>query len=115
MSSVFEFGFAQNLEKGFSFFTPTGTKIFFIKFLIINFLNMTKEEKIKEALEEIRPSLQSDGGDVQFISWDEKTGLVQVQLLGMCSGCPMAGVTLKDGIEKQLKKVVPEVKNVENV
>ena len=75
---------------------------------------MTKQDKIKQAMEEIRPSLQADGGDIEFVSWNEETGLVQVRLLGMCAGCPMAQTTLKDGVEKQLKKSVPEVKNVES-
>jgi len=70
------------------------------------------EEKIKKALENVRPHLQADSGDVAFIGWDEKTGLVQVQLAGMCSGCPMAQVTLKQGIEAEIKKAVPEVKEV---
>lgn len=73
------------------------------------------EEKIKKALEKVRPSLQADGGDVEFVSFDEKTGLVAVQLQGMCVGCPMAQVTLKQGIEETLKKEVPEVKEVQQV
>ena len=76
---------------------------------------MSIEENIKNAIDEIRPSLQADGGDVQFVEWDENEGAVKVQLMGMCAGCPMAQVTLKDGIEKHLKKQVPEVKSVENV
>jgi Fe-S cluster biogenesis protein NfuA len=73
------------------------------------------EKKIKEALEKVRPSLQADGGDVQFVAWDEKTSTVQVQLMGMCSGCPMSQVTLKEGIEKTIVKAIPEVKAVEAV
>lgn len=76
---------------------------------------MDKQEQIKNAIEEIRPSLQADGGDVQFVEWDDSEGTVKVQLMGMCAGCPMAQVTLKDGIEKHLKRQVPEVKNVESV
>ena len=70
------------------------------------------EKKIKEALDKIRPSLQADGGDVVFKSWDAKTGVVQVQLTGHCVGCPMAAVTLKQGIETDIKKEVPEVRAV---
>ena len=73
------------------------------------------EEKIKTALEKVRPSLQMDGGDVEFASWNEKTGLVGVRLIGMCHGCPMAQITLKQGIEETLKKEVPEVKDVAQV
>lgn len=73
------------------------------------------EKKIKEALEKIRPALQADGGDVAFVSWNEKTGIVQVEMQGMCSGCPMAQMTLKEGIEKEVIAAVPEVKAVESV
>ena len=70
------------------------------------------EEKIKKALDKVRPSMQADGGDVEFVKWDEKNGQVQVRLAGMCVGCPMAQITLKQGIEAEIKKVVPEVKEV---
>ena len=70
------------------------------------------EEKIKKALDKVRPGMQADGGDVEFVKWDEKTGQVQVRLAGMCVGCPMAQITLKQGIEAEIKKVVPEVKEV---
>lgn len=73
------------------------------------------ENKIKKALEKVRPQLQADGGDVQYVAWDEKTGIVQVQLMGMCSGCPMSQITLKEGIEKTIIKEIPEVKAVEAV
>jgi Fe-S cluster biogenesis protein NfuA len=69
-------------------------------------------EEIKKALDNIRPMLQADGGDVQFVSWEPKTGTVEVQLMGMCVGCPMAQVTLKQGIEAEIKKAIPEVKEV---
>lgn len=70
------------------------------------------EKNIKKALEKVRPALQADGGDVEFVSWNEKTGEVGVRLKGMCYGCPMAQITLKEGIEKTLKEEVPEVKSV---
>ena len=70
------------------------------------------KDKIKRALEKIRPALQADGGDVELVSWDKKTGVAQVKMLGMCSGCPMEEVTLKQGIEAGIKKAVPEVKEV---
>ena len=73
------------------------------------------EEKIKKSLEKVRPGLQADGGDVHFVSFNEKTGIVKVELMGMCSHCPMAQVTLKQGIEAEIKKEVPEVKEVINV
>ena len=70
------------------------------------------EEKIKKALDKVRPMLQADGGDVEFAGWDEKTGTVRVRLAGMCAGCPMAQMTLKQGIEVEIKKEVPQVKQV---
>jgi Fe-S cluster biogenesis protein NfuA len=73
------------------------------------------EEKINKALDKIRPALQADGGDVQLAGWDEKTGTVKVQLHGMCVGCPMSQITLKQGIEAEIKKAIPEVKEVMEV
>ena len=73
------------------------------------------EKKIKEALDKIRPGLQADGGDVEFVSFDEKNGQVQVRMTGACAGCPMSQMTLKMGIEEELKKAVPEVKEVINI
>jgi len=70
------------------------------------------ESKIKKAIEKVRPSLQADGGDIEFVGWYPETGIVQVQLVGMCAHCPMAQMTLKQGIEAEIKKVVPEVKEV---
>ncbi|HTW96816.1 MAG TPA: NifU family protein [Candidatus Methylomirabilis sp.] len=72
------------------------------------------EEKIKKSLETVRPSLQADGGDVEFESFDEKTGTVKVNLTGHCAHCPMSQLTLKEGVEAILKKEVPEVKKVIN-
>ncbi len=70
-------------------------------------------EKIEKALKEIRPSLQADGGDVDFVSVEN--GIVKVRLTGACGGCPMSQMTLKQGIEKFVKKTVPEVLSVEAV
>lgn len=68
--------------------------------------------KIKKSLNKIRPMLQADGGDVEFVSFDEKTGILKVELIGMCAHCPMAEITLKQGIEAEIKKEIPEVKEV---
>jgi len=70
-------------------------------------------ENIEKVLEQIRPSLQADGGDVELIG--VKDGVVSVRLTGACGGCPMATVTLKAGIEKILKSKLPEVKEVVSV
>jgi len=75
----------------------------------------TTEDKVKKAIEKVRPVLQADGGDVEFVNWDKKTGVVEVRLKGMCVGCPMAQMTLKQGIEAEVKKAVPEVKEVVSV
>lgn len=71
------------------------------------------KEKILESLNKIRPGLQADGGDVEFVS--EENGLVKVKLKGACGGCPMSQMTLKMGIERQLKKDVPGVTEVVSV
>ncbi len=71
------------------------------------------KEKIEAVLEKIRPTLQADGGDVEFVDFQE--GVVKVRLQGACAGCPMSVVTLKAGIENLLKKEIPEVKSVERV
>lgn len=73
---------------------------------------MTIKEKIEKALDKVRPSLEADGGGVELLGFDEKTGVAQVKLLGMCSHCPMSQMTLKQGIEVEVRKEVPEVKEV---
>ena len=70
------------------------------------------EDKIKKSLDTIRPSLQADGGDVEFVSFNQKSGEVKVNLIGHCAHCPMSQITLKEGVEVILKKEVPEVKSV---
>jgi Fe-S cluster biogenesis protein NfuA len=69
--------------------------------------------QVEAALNKIRPMLQADGGDVELI--DVNDGIVTVRLQGACKGCPMSQMTLKNGIEKMLKKEIPEVKSVESV
>jgi Fe-S cluster biogenesis protein NfuA len=72
------------------------------------------EEKVKSALENVRPSLQADGGDVEFVSISDD-GKVSVKLTGACGSCPMATMTLRNGIESYLRKEVPEVTEVVGV
>jgi Fe-S cluster biogenesis protein NfuA len=72
------------------------------------------KEKVQAALNDVRPSLQADGGDVELVDVTED-GTVKVRLKGACGGCPMAKITLSQGIEKHLKKVIPDVKKVEGV
>lgn len=71
------------------------------------------EKKVKEALELIRPSLQQDGGDVEFVSMNDKK--VSVKLKGHCAGCAFSQMTLKNGIEKLLREQVDPEILVENV
>ena len=70
-------------------------------------------DKVQNALNEIRPALQADGGDVELI--DVQDGTVKVRLTGACGTCPMATMTLRFGVEKILKERVPEVKEVVTV
>jgi len=71
-------------------------------------------EKVERALDEVRPSLQADGGNVELVDVTDD-GVVKVKLQGACAGCPMSQMTLSQGIERHLKEIVPEVKKVEAV
>jgi len=66
--------------------------------------------KVEAVLAQIRPALQSDGGDVELVDVNE--GVIRLKLKGACAGCPMATMTLRHGIEQVLKEKVPEVKEV---
>lgn len=70
-------------------------------------------ERVEEVLDQIRPMLRADGGDVEVV--DVQEGVVLVRLLGACMGCPAATMTLKAGIEETLKAQIPEIKRVEAV
>jgi Fe-S cluster biogenesis protein NfuA len=70
-------------------------------------------EKIQAVLDEIRPALQADGGDVEFIDYNE--GVVTVRMQGACGSCPMSVMTLKQGIEARMKERLPEVVSVEQI
>ena len=76
-------------------------------------MEKTLHEKVKTALEKVRPSLQADGGDVQLLDVNED-GVVKVKLTGACGTCPMSQMTLKMGIEKILKQNIPEITSVES-
>jgi Fe-S cluster biogenesis protein NfuA len=75
----------------------------------------TVETKIEEILESIRPALKADGGDVEFLGFDEVEGVVELRLLGACEDCPISMMTLKEGIERRLKDGVPGVSGVKAV
>jgi len=68
-------------------------------------------EKVTRAIQDVRPSLQADGGDIELVSVGED-GVVKVRLTGACGSCPYAAMTLKQSVENYLKKAVPEVKEV---
>ncbi|MFA5388830.1 MAG: NifU family protein [Candidatus Omnitrophota bacterium] len=70
-------------------------------------------EKVEKAIEKIRPFLQRDGGDIELV--DVVGGAVKVRLKGACGCCPMAQMTLKDGVERALKEDIPEITSVESV
>ncbi len=69
--------------------------------------------EVEKTLNKIRPALQADGGDVELV--DVEGGVVKVRLTGACGGCPMATITLKNGIEALLKEEIPAVERVEAV
>ena len=73
---------------------------------------MSPKERIEQVLDSIRPALRSDGGDVEFIDYDEEDGIVQVRLMGACGTCPVSTLTLKQGIERRIILAVPEVKGI---
>lgn len=71
-------------------------------------------EKVEEALNNIRPALQMDGGDVELVDVEDN-GIVKVRLMGACGACPSSTMTLRMGIERTIKESVPEVLSVEQV
>jgi Fe-S cluster biogenesis protein NfuA len=71
------------------------------------------QTRVQKALDEIRPRIQADGGDVELVSVEKQT--VKVRLTGHCAGCPMAALTLKQGVEALIKQRVPEIQKVEAV
>ena len=78
--------------------------------------SMSTEEHIKQLItERVQPFVQQDGGDIEFVSFDEKSGVVYVHMQGACKGCPKSMVTLKLGIERMLKHYVPDVVGVIDV
>ena len=71
---------------------------------------MNVEEKIIDEIEKLKPYLQNDGGNIEFVKYED--GIVYVKLTGACAGCSMIDVTLKEGIEEILVSEIPEVKEV---
>ena len=76
-------------------------------------IKMNNEEKIKEIINKLKPYLISDGGDIEFVKYENN--IVYIKMLGACAGCALLDYTLKDGIEMAIKEEVPEVKEVINI
>lgn len=76
-------------------------------------LNSNVEEKIKEIIDHLRPFLINDGGNIEFIKYQDN--IVYIKMIGACANCGMLDLTLKDGIEATIKEEIPEVKQVINV
>lgn len=74
---------------------------------------VTMNEKIKTAIDKIRPSLQMDGGDIELVGVEDN--IVKVKLKGACGSCPMSTMTLKMGVERIIKEMVPEIQSVKAV
>ena len=72
------------------------------------------EKRVKNILEQVRPYLQQDGGDVNFVDLTDDM-VVMVELTGACGSCPYSTMTLKNGIESVMKKSIPEIKSVEQI
>jgi len=73
----------------------------------------TVKDRVGKALEQLRPQLQADGGDIELV--EVKNGVVKVKMKGACAGCPMSTMTLQWGVESFLKKKIPEIARVEAV
>ena len=76
-------------------------------------MSETIEKRVQDALTEIKPQIQADGGDIDLVAVENN--VVKVRLRGACVGCPMSALTLKQGVERVIKSKVPEVKSVEAV
>ena len=76
-------------------------------------MKMNNEDKIKEIINKLRPYLLGDGGDIEFVKYENN--IVYIKMLGACAGCALIDYTSKDGIEMAIKEEVPEVKEVVNV
>ncbi len=77
----------------------------------VNSMEETVGNRVKKAIEELRPRLQADGGDIELLGVEN--GVVKVKLKGACAGCPMSTMTIKMGVERYLKNKMPEIVRVE--
>lgn len=74
----------------------------------------TLEKKARNVLDQIRPYLQQDGGDIEFVNITDD-GILNVELRGACGSCPYSIITLKNGVETAVKKAIPEIRSVEAI
>jgi Fe-S cluster biogenesis protein NfuA len=72
------------------------------------------ETKVRNVIEQIRPYLQADGGDISFVELTTDN-VVNVELQGACGSCPFSRMTLKNGVEDAMRKAIPEIKSVEAI
>ena len=72
------------------------------------------QEKVLKVIEQLRPYLQADGGDIQFVNITDEN-VVNVELLGACGSCPYSQTTLKNGVEEAMRKAIPEINSVETI
>lgn len=73
------------------------------------------QAQIQIALDSIRPYLQEDGGDIEFVAFEEESGVVELRFLGACRTCPLSVMTLRGGIERVLLTSVKQIKRIESV
>ena len=76
---------------------------------------MSIKDQIVSNLEQIRPALQRDGGDVEYVDYDVDNGILKVRLMGSCRGCPYSQMTLSNGIKRALQQNFPDLKDVVSV
>ena len=76
---------------------------------------MSINEEIANSLDQLRPALQRDGGDVEFVEYESDTGILKVRLMGACRGCPYSQMTLSNGIKKALQQNFPQLTDVVSV
>jgi Fe-S cluster biogenesis protein NfuA len=77
-------------------------------------MNTELESKVKNVIDQIRPYLQADGGDIKFLELTDEN-IVNVELQGSCGSCPFSRMTLKNGVEEAVKRALPEIQSVEAV
>jgi Fe-S cluster biogenesis protein NfuA len=71
--------------------------------------------RVESCIDEIRPKIQNDGGDIEIVEIDLVQGILRVRLMGLCSACKFSSITLRGGLERVLRQRVPEIQKVENV